>query len=528
MSDTARNGPLLIAWWKDRLLIAAGVTFALWSVLSLTWPLSGDAGVFSWMADTVYRGGAPYVDSWDTKGPSSWLPSLLMQLIVGRTAWGIRIFDIASVVAAVAAMRSISIALALSGSGRIAISLYLLWYASLDFWTSAQPDGWVAAWLIMAVALALGRSRLGPAGAGILVGLAAMQKPFYVGYIVVVWMVVAISPGGIGRAVVTRSLLAAVGLLTAVGLQLLFLNASGGLNGYWDVQRWNIDVYAQLDTRWLTRIPSTVRGMFTLPWGVVTPMALFGVVQLARRQPRATLALGVGLAGAVLGVMLQGKGWLYHWLPMLPFLALLADVGFGSLLAERADDPARQLRRMTLIIALVVAALAPVQQLYRFVSSRGSRASVETYERREFRYYGRYAGSAYAIVDSLARIEPRSARILLWAMHPAPQFLAGLPQPTRFAVLRPLYDGAGSAYRARYRAQFDSALRMRPPRWWLVPTKKQVNREPELKEFEIEGFPAAHDYLKKHYRAVSQSEDWLIYERVATAAARSEGTIPAH
>ena len=510
---------LVIPWWRDRLLIAVGAVFVFWCLLSLTWPLSGDAGVFSWMADTAYRGGAPYVDSWDTKGPASWLPSLLMQLIVGRTAWGIRVFDIASVLAAVAAMRSISIALGLSGSGRVAISLYLMWYAGLDFWNSAQPDGWVGAWLIVAVGLALSRKRLGAAGAGLLVGLASMQKPFYVGFIVVIWIVIRASPRRSEGSIGIRTVLAGAGLLAAVGLQLVLLQNLGGLEGYWDVQQWNANVYAPLGDPWLTRLPAAIRGMFQLPWGVVTPFALFGALKLSGRQRLASVALVVGLAGAVLGVVVQGKGWLYHWLPMLPFLALLADAGFGSLTLEAAGEIAGQLRRLTLALALLLAGLAPAQQFYRYVGSRVSAASVATYERREFRFYGRYPGSAYVIVDSLARIEPRSARIALWAMHPAPQYLAGLPQPTRFAVIRPLYDGEGSPYRVRYRAQFDSIIRARPPRWWLLPTQKLIAREPELKEYEIEGFPAAKEFLLTHYRAMGASDDWLVYERIEPATA---------
>ena len=37
-----------------------------WAVESLTWPLSGDAGVSDWMADALHRGGVPYAsfDFW--------------------------------------------------------------------------------------------------------------------------------------------------------------------------------------------------------------------------------------------------------------------------------------------------------------------------------------------------------------------------------------------------------------------------------------------------------------------------------
>jgi Dolichyl-phosphate-mannose-protein mannosyltransferase len=501
-------------WWKDPLLVGVGLTFACWSIVSLTWPLSGDDGVFAWMADTVYRGGVPYVDAWDTKGPGAWLPSLLLQLVFGRHAWPIRVFDIAMVVCAVCAIRGIAKRLDQAGDGRVAIALYVLWYSTLDFWLSAQPDAWVASWLILACWFAMAFGSGGALAAGALIGLATLVKPFYIGYLVVAWLIIAFAPQRSRTRRIAQSAYTLLSAAAVIGAVLFAIHVRGGWQSYVELQRWNRDVYAGLDAPWLTRFPAILKGLVLTPWGLVAPIALFGAIRPTREHRSTIGALSVGLLGAVAGVLLQGKGWTYHWWPMLPFLALLGDIGFAALRAETAGEIAGRFRRLALALLLFVPFLAPLQTVYRWLRSRVSTDAHINYERREFRtYYGRYPGSVYQLVDSLAKVEPDSARILVWAMHPAPQVLAGLKIPTKFAVILPLFEGRGTPYLQRYREEFAQEMRLHPPRWWLVPSKSLLAADDELRMRDIELYPEAAASLHADYTRVTESSDWLVYER---------------
>ena len=496
------------------------MTLGAWSLLSLTWPLSGDAGVFAWMGDTVYRGGSPYRDAWDTKGPAAWLPSLLMQVMTGRNTWAIRVFDIVMVVAALVAMRRIAQLIGQPSSGRIAIALYALWYAGLDFWNSAQPDGWVASWLIIACACALTGGPVGALCAGALVGLATLVKPFYLGYAVVMWGIVVSMRNHSVPKRAGNSLMVCVGIGGAITALLLFVRQHGGLDAFFEGQRWNSEVYAGLADPWLTRIPMMVNQMLLMPWGIVGPIALFGAIRPTQAHRRTIAALTIGLVGAVAGVVLQAKWWQYHWLPMLPFLAVLADIGFDSLRAETAGAIAGRFRRLALVLALSVAAIAPLQQIYRWSRSRGSAESVAIYERREFRVYGRYPGSLDSLVDSVTHGMTDPPAMLVWGMHLAPQYLRGMRVPSRFAVIRPLFDGAGSEFRKRYRLAFEKELTTAPPQWWVLPTPALLAVDEELRSRDIESYPEAAAILHERYRQVGQTAEWLIYERIAPPAAR--------
>jgi hypothetical protein len=502
-----------LPWWKDRLLVGIALIFTCWSLLALRWPLSGDAGVFAWMADTVHRGGKPYVDAWDTKGPGAWLPSLLMQVVFGRHAWTIRVFDIAMVVAALAALRSLARRLEQPGDGRVAVALYTLWYTTLDFWLSAQPDAWVGSWLIVACWVTLAYGGTGALFGGALVGLSAMVKPFYIGYLVVLWIIIAANTARTRTQRAASVAATVAGMAVVVGAVVMLLRAWGGWDGFLEVQRWNRDVYAALDAPWMTRFPAILKGLVLTPWGIVAPIALFGAIRPTRAHRRTIFALSVGLVGAVAGVLLQGKGWSYHWWPMLPFLALLADIGFAALRTETAGEIAGRFRRLALALVMFIAILAPLQLFYRWARARTSAEERVAYERREFRnYYGHHPGSAYEIIDSLARVEPDSARILIWAMHPAPQFLAGVAGQTRFAVIMPLFEGRGSSYFSQYRAQFEHELKSNPPRWWLVPGPTLLAAVEELRTRNIETYPAAAAILHADYSVAAQTSDWIVYE----------------
>jgi len=500
-------------WWHDRLLVFVAAALGVWSAMSFTWPLSGDAGVFAWMADSVWRGNPAYVVAWDTKGPAAWLPSLAMQALTGRNAWAIRLFDIAMVFVALMSLRTVTRRIGEPAAARIAVALYALWYTNLDFETSVQPDGWVGAWLALACALTVAGGGAGAVAAGALVAFSAFSKPFYAGHFVVLWMLIWAMRDLSAAARARSACLVALGGLLLAAAMYAFFSLTGSLDAFLEVQRWNRDVYAGLSGPWLTRIPSSIRGALALPWGLVAPFALFAVTtKFDVRSWRSIAALAVGFIGAVAGVILQGKGWTYHWLPILPYLALLAGIGFARLQLPLAGVTAHQFSRVALGLALAVSAMAPLQQVFRFVLSRRSADAEAVYERREFKLYGRHPGSLYAIVDSLRTLPVPAPSIMVWAMHPAPQIVAGLVIPTRYAVIRPLFDGEGTAIRARYRAEFEREMQAAPPGYWLVPTLEVETRNPEIASRTPPKYAAVDELLRTRYALVAQSADWLVYE----------------
>lgn len=501
----------------DLLLWGALAVFAAWTLMSLTWPLHADSSIFAWIGDTVLRGGRPYADALDMKGPAAWLPSLLVQALVGRTSWGIRVFDALLVGATLWSMRTMGRALHWEGVGRVGIVLFALWVSGFDYELSAQPEGFVACWLFLACALAVHGAWWRLLLAGGLVGLATMSKPFFVGFLVPLWIIVIWQPA-VPR--VTRATAAGwvlLGAALAIAGCVALLVTTGGLDAYIEVQRWNREVYAGLNEAWTTRFPALFRGTLELPWGPVLLIALFGATRLKGADRRVVLALAVALAGAYAGLVLQNKmQYRYQWLPTLPFLAILADRGFAALRAETAGGIAGRIRRSVLAVAVLVAVWPPVERLTTWGVSRWSAESRERYEREHFPFWGRYSGSLYTVVDSLKGHGLRDSSLLVWAPIFGPQFLAGVALPNRLAVTRVFYDGPGTPQQLQFRNEVLQAMRTAPPRWWLIPRRQPLRAFRFLEAWGLGPFPALRALRDCAYRPAGMSRDWEIFERRAS------------
>ena len=49
--------------------LAALALLAAWAAIYLSWPFGQDQSAFAWVADAILRGGLPYRDAWEVKGP---------------------------------------------------------------------------------------------------------------------------------------------------------------------------------------------------------------------------------------------------------------------------------------------------------------------------------------------------------------------------------------------------------------------------------------------------------------------------
>src|ERR1700761_3835251 len=82
----------------DRLTKLGFVTFgavtAIYAVTTLALPFGWDQGMMASVGNSFVHGKLPYVDSWDMKGPISYLPYAMTQALFGPTMWGVRIFDV--------------------------------------------------------------------------------------------------------------------------------------------------------------------------------------------------------------------------------------------------------------------------------------------------------------------------------------------------------------------------------------------------------------------------------------------------
>jgi 4-amino-4-deoxy-L-arabinose transferase-like glycosyltransferase len=111
---------------------------------TLFYPLGRDQGIFGWAGDVILKGGVPYLDAWDQKGPATYYTYALAQAAFGRNTWGIRVLDLLFVLAGCVFLRSLARQLGGKSAGTLAAVLFACLYFRLGYWSTAQPDGWAS------------------------------------------------------------------------------------------------------------------------------------------------------------------------------------------------------------------------------------------------------------------------------------------------------------------------------------------------------------------------------------------------
>lgn len=502
-------------WWRDRLILGAGAICLIWALLSLTWPMSGGTGLLEWTAAVVRGGGVPYRDVWETRGPVAWLPSLGLQSVAGPTHWGLRVLGLGALLVGIAAVRQIATRFEQPGRGRVAIAFLLVWHANLTFAATSLPETWVAALLVTACAAVLRATRASTLLAGLCLALAAGVRIEYGVLLLPLTLLTLVTttpdPQSRGARVLALLAGAAIGSAAWVGA----LAALGALPAFAEVVRWQWEIgwRGGLGGDELSRTALVEAAL--LPWGgIMAPVALFGVIRSTRRYRSAIQAIGLMLLLAIAVVWVQPLSGMEAWLPALPLLAVLVDIGFAALRVEVAGGASADFRRFALTIMLGYAALSPVQFGYRWLSAQRSAERRQVFARREYgRFYGAQAGGVRALADSLFERDTATQRVVIWAQQPAPLLRHRTPVATRFVALQPLYEGAPDTWRARYRAQFLREQQRAPAAWFLIPAPALLAEDYPLERYGIDRFPELAAMLQSAYEPVAQTPDWIALRR---------------
>src|SRR5262245_17341171 len=96
--------------WKtaERVLFALTVLgTACWGIASISYPMGFDQGRIASIGDVIVRGGRPYRDGFDLKGPLTFYLFAFVQALAGRVMWGVRILDLGLLIASAVCFRSV-------------------------------------------------------------------------------------------------------------------------------------------------------------------------------------------------------------------------------------------------------------------------------------------------------------------------------------------------------------------------------------------------------------------------------------
>lgn len=430
---------------------------ALLALPVLSYPLGRDQGEFATIAVGVLEGQLPYRDLWNPKPPAIFYTYAIPIALFGNTVAAVRSLDLALLVLLTPALYMLGLLLQGRALAVLAVVLFGAVYATEGFWTLSQNDGlallpmtWAA--LLTVLAARGGRRHVWwSAAAGVLAALVLWFKyPFVtvVAALVGMYLVLRLPLLRADR----KSLLQDAAAFTLSGCVVGFgvmslMWRSAVLEPWLESARVTAD-YAQLgveselfyesvvwhaavDSRW-----AQWQGLAVLAAGSVgLGLAAFWQNRWQQRAAanwlRGWLAVGVWLLGGTGAMLIQAKGYDYHWLPMLPPLVLLAGAGLAWLLTRTRQ------RLLLGLCAGVVLAGAAAEVWYPALPYLNGEQSQSAYY-SEFRGGEYVAAESQVVVDYLqAHTEPGQT-LFIWGFRAEIYYLAGLRPATRFIFNFPL------------------------------------------------------------------------------------------
>jgi len=533
--------------FADRLLVAAcllGVAFLLLQIL--TYGYGRDQGIYAMVGRALLQGKMPYRDAWDFKPPGVFLLYAGARAVFGSGQWGIRALECLGLIAMVAAMGELT--QRWWGEriiGLIAGGVAVLVHAQLDFWHTAQPESFGGMLTIFAL-LVLDHEGGGPEAeaaraseptarerwirrfaCGALFGITGLLKPPLAGGGVIVAAALALEAYRTERTIraAARAVLPIVlGGATPIVLCALWFAAKGALHDLWTVLFVFTPHYTKLGWEGETLSGMTYWG-FTEWLCAYSSVPTVGVLLLLGLHPTRRERFGVFVIAGIIavhlvGVILQGKFFPYHYGATWPLTALLAGLGFWRVW-ERLASWRAPLGAGLFFLGIVAATYgrtATKDVPHSFLDRCGERLRAFTTSPRNQAEIDRLASVAdvnaaanRAVATFLRERVPADRTVFVWGFEPVIYDLADRTPSTRY-----LYDVPQrvSWAKAPERETLMRDLTASPPAAIVVEHRDvfpMVTGDAIDSNDTLQSFDALRGLLRERYWIAETIEDFDIY-----------------
>ncbi|PJF23086.1 MAG: hypothetical protein CUN56_02690 [Phototrophicales bacterium] len=477
----------------SRLFILIGLTL-LAALPILTYPLGRDQGEFATIGQGILDGRIPYSDLWNPKPPAVFYVYASFIRLFGVSSVTIRLIDLT--LFTILALLIYWVMARLKGvrTAYIAVVMFAYTYFRESFWTLSQNDGIAILPMMAAVFTAFKAYQAGWQWA-LLSGMMSavvlwFKYPFIyfvialiLGYVYLTW--------GDWRKIWHDALAFALGGVLVGGGGIIYLASQGALD--------DLIQSAQVTMRYTAfgYDPSIVKAAIHarfLNWGWLTVLA--GVGWLSTRKQREWRIVDLWCLAAILILVIQRKGYDYHWLPMLPALVFFAAVGINRLTQFNH-----------LIAAGVICGLLVHLATQLWFPAWGYLHG----EQSQLVYYSRFRGGEFAadetqqVVDYLRANTSPGETLFIWGFRAEVYYLTELRPATRFIFNYPLI---APWYPAEWKQETVNTL-------WLTPPKYVLVLRGDFMPWVTGRHDAASNQLLREFKEL---EDWLIfnYEEVQT------------
>ena len=492
-------------------------------------PFATDQILYTLGARAILDGDQLYRDFWEIKPPLVFLIYATPAALVGEHMEAIRVLDLANTAIGMGALYLLGRRFFGERAGMLGAAFYAFTYLTWSPTSLGEAESFMVAPLALAFFIYRTEDDRADAGwragaAGVLLGLAFSLKAtallFLIGF-PAAELLLRDRARWTAQGALQRLALATGGFLIVQVSMALYLAAAGALDDFVDIQRNYTQPYN--DYRYGGADDSHLRFLFGATWDIITTKS-FVVVPAAMavffalfRPPRAPGVYLVGLLSllGVFGIWWQGKMFDYHWLMIVPLVALLAGFALDQALELFATLARPRARAATALLAigLVTLAYQPLLATYdnyrvlgRYVDGSMTRREVEE-------NYLPLMSVNHELVDYVKANSSDDDRLFVWGLWPQTYFWLDRPLANRFVG----NHGLRSTWSPQtWREELVRDLTANPPRFfavargdtqpWLVGTAQ--TSEVHLRD----DFPELRLFLEENYLPVLDLDLFLLYE----------------
>jgi len=520
-------------WVGLVLWIVLLATLVVAALPTLLYPFTRDQGIYAYIADVMMDGGVPYRDVWELKPPGVYFAYWLAFALFGRSELAVRLFDVLYALLGAASIcvlawevfRDRHVAI---GSGWLYAFCY---YLLVHFHSAATPEAFMTPFLVASVYGVVRGTRRESKWmllfAGMASGFVFWFKPT-AGLVIVAVLIWAYSrmrrkgrAGGTALRSLAWVLLGGLLGLLPIGAYLY----GHGLREFLEIW-WAYGTGPYLEARGLALGDGPLAMLdvivcYLRDWQLLVWLSLAAAIEILVRRERAGQAVVVFLLSAVAAVLVQGKLFEYHWLPVLAPLAILSSVCLIRLAREVLRRPDNSLCDMRGVFSVVVIGglllwigYDHLPRYRRLFAYQMGRLSAEQYYAQfdiggDFSRMGTHRAAEYLREHS----EPDETA-LIWGVEPLVSFLAQRRSPTNYVSYYVLVDGEDSnpCFEA-WREDFMGDVRGESPAYIVLVENDITPLAPLGSLAELAEFPVFKTILETDYEFEAQVEDYLFYRR---------------
>ena len=513
-------------------VIVISIAGILFGSVSLIYPYARDQGIYAYVGNTILEGGAPYKDAWDFKPPAIYYLYALSSFLFGKNMISIRIFEIIWQISTAILLYFIANLIIKHKITCVSISLiYLFLFYINDYWNTAQSESFITLPLATAVYFFLinkNKQKLYFYSlSGFLLGLAVLFK-YQFGLLFILMAGITILKNSVNeknkekenlinlriRIIRLSSLL--FGFLSPIVTIIFILFLQNALHDFIITEFVITPGYVKLSYDSVSLVNIAYKGGIPL-YIVIFLMVLIPLFLYFQNNLTKKVSFIIGWAiVCFLSIFLQGKYFIYHFIPILAPLILLSIHTLYSFFNER-KYLIKKLRLVFISVSLITVAIIIhffyLDNIIALTLNISENNRIESQE-LDLDLYGNGDFSYLAdklVAQYIKRNTLENQTIYIWGFEPIIYFLSNRKCPSRFIYNTPLY---WSWTPPEYKNEFIEVMLNQKPEYFIIVKNDPVpfvSGDMFDSEWTFNKYEKLVQIIKENYKFEISIEDFKIY-----------------